>query len=272
MKARDFLVRRFDRAILALFAPVGANKSPLRFFLLVFALSLPFWLIGAVTGTRLLPGLPVSSLMFVCPVTAAVILVYGAHGTTGVTALLKRSFDYRRIGAKAWYAPIFLLMPGVMVLTYGLMLLMGSPLPPPQLPALVVPAMFLAFFVVALGEELGWSGYAVDPMQARWGALRAGVLLGAVWAAWHIVPLVQADRSPAWIAWWCLFTVAARVLVVWLYNNAGKSVFAVALFHATMNVGWQLFPNHGSHYDPRISARSSYSWPRSSPSYGDHER
>jgi hypothetical protein len=108
-------------------------------------------------------------------------------------------------------------------------------------------------FVAALGEELGWSGYAIDPMQNRWNALRASVLLGLVWAAWHIVLLVQADRSPAWIAWQSLTGVASRVLLVWLYNNTGKSVFAAALCHAMQNVSWQLFPNQGSHYDPRVT-------------------
>ncbi len=73
-------------------------------------------------------------------------------------------------------------------------------------------------------------------------------------AAWHVVALAQADRSAAWIAPWCLFTVAGRVLTVWIYNNAGKSVFAATLFHATSNVSWQLFPNFGSHWDPRIVA------------------
>jgi hypothetical protein len=50
------------------------------------------------------------------------------------------------------------------------------------------------------------------------------------------VPLVQAHRSPAWIAWWSLGTVAFRVLIVWLYNNAGQSVFAASLMHATANL------------------------------------
>jgi membrane protease YdiL (CAAX protease family) len=229
------------------------SRSPLKFFLLVFALSLPLWLIGAVTRRQLLPGLPVSALMFFCPVTAASMLVYREHKTAGVTALLKRAFDYRRIGAKVWYAPIVLLMPGVMVLTYGLMHVMGLPLPTPQFPVLSVPVMFLAFLIAALGEELGWSGYVIDPMQERWNALRASMLLGLVWATWHIVPLVQAHRSPAWIAGWCLSTVAQRVLIVWLYNNTGKSVFATVLYHDVSNVSWLLFPNYGSHYDPRIT-------------------
>lgn len=229
------------------------SESPWIFFLLVLILSIPFMLIGAVTGLHLLPGLPVSSLMVSCPLIAALVLVYSENKIAGVTELLKRSFDYKRIREKVWYAPIVLLMPGVMVLEYGLLRLMGSPVPTPQFPVLAPLVMFLAFFFAALGEELGWMGYVIDPMQDRSNALQASILLGLIWAAWHIVPLVQIHRSRAWIAWWCLFTVASRVLIVWLYNNTGKSVFATAVYHAMMNVSWQLFPVDGSYYDPRIT-------------------
>jgi len=68
-------------------------------------------------------------------------------------------------------------------------------------------------------------------MQDRWNALETGILLGLVWAVWHWLPLMQAHRSPAWIAWWSLYTVALRVLIVWLYNNTGRSVFAAILYH-----------------------------------------
>lgn len=102
------------------------NRSPLKFFSLVFVLSLPFWLAGTLTGLQLLPGLPIAALMFVCPVTAALILVYGENKTSGVIALLERSFDYKQVRPKIWYAPVLLLMPGVMVLSYELMRLMCS--------------------------------------------------------------------------------------------------------------------------------------------------
>jgi uncharacterized protein len=229
------------------------SRSPLTFFVWVFALSVPFWLIGAVTRRQLFPGLPVSALMAFYPLMAASMLVYREHKTAGVAELLKRAFDYPRISAKVWYAPIVLLKPGVMVLTYGLMRVMGLPLPTPQFSVLAALVMFLVFLIAALGEELGWSGYVIDPLQERWSALHASLLLGLVWATWHLVPLVQAHRSPAWIAWWGLGTVASRVLIVWLYNNTGKSVFAAILYHAISNVSWLLFPNDGSHYDPRIT-------------------
>ncbi|MGA7871454.1 MAG: CPBP family intramembrane glutamic endopeptidase [Candidatus Binatus sp.] len=230
------------------------NRSPLKFFLLVFGLSIPFWLAGAATGLQLSQGLPLAALMFVCPMTAALIFVYKENKTAGVTELLERSFDYKRIRAKVWYAPIILLMPGIYALSYGLMRLMGAPLPAPQFKVLGTIVMLASFFISALGEELGWSGYITDPMQDRWGALGAGILLGLVWAAWHFVPLIEANRSLVWIAWHSLFTVAFRVLIVWLYNNTGKSVFAAALFHATSNLSWQLFPIYGSYYDPRVSS------------------
>ncbi len=100
--------------------------------------------------------------------------------------------------------------------------------------------MFLAFFIGALGEELGWSGYVIDPMQIRWNALQASLILGLVGVVWQVVPLLLINRSPTWIAWWCLYAVAIRMLIVWLYNSTGKSVFAVALFHATLNLTLRL--------------------------------
>lgn len=231
-------------------------KSPLKFFLLVFALSIPFWLIGAVTDLQLMPGLSVSALMAFCPMVAALILVHAENKTAGVTELLRRSFDFKRIRAKRWYVPILLLMPAVNVAVYGLMRWMDMSLPASQAPALslVLAAllMFLAFLIGALGEELGWSGYVIDPLQDRWNALQASLILGGVGVVWHIVPLLLIHRSPTWIAWWCLYAVAARILIVWLYNNTGKSVFAAALFHATLNLTFMLFPVCGSHFDMRL--------------------
>jgi hypothetical protein len=90
-------------------------------------------------------------------------------------------------------------------------------------------------------------------MQERWGALNAALLLGAIQVLYHSVALIQAGRSPEWIAWWSLYTVAGRVIMVWLYNNTGRSVFGVALYHMLINVTWQLFPVSGSYFDPHLT-------------------
>lgn len=231
----------------------GWSLSPLTFFLLVYALAIPFWLIGFATGTEPLPGLPVAALMAVCPAAAAVLLVYKENEAPGVIALLKRSFDFGRIRSKIWYFPIFLLTPFVAGLSYVVLRWTGSPIPVPQFSLLTTIILFFVFFAAGLGEELGWSGYAIDPLQRRLGAVPASILLGSVWALWHFVPLIEAHRSAEWIAWWSLGTVAMRVIMVWLYNSTRRSVFAVTLLHAMSNLSWQLFPIHGSYFDPRVN-------------------
>lgn len=235
----------------------SVSKPPWIFFLLVFILSVPFWLIGAITE-QFLPkempiNLPVSSLMAFNPLIAALILAYRENDSDGVKELLKRSVDYRRIKRKSWYVPIFCLMPITMVMEFGLMYLMGASLPDPQFPILMVPVLFVVFFLAAIGEEGGWQGYAIDRLQDRWNALEASIILGIVWAIWHIVPFMQSHQTLTWIAWQCLGTIVARILIVWLYNNTGKSVFATVLYHAMSNVSVFLFPNYGSHYDPFIT-------------------
>lgn len=234
--------------------PVASrNRSALTYVALTFALAIPFWVAGGLTRLQLLPALPVSALMFVCPVTAAAVLVYRENGRAGVTALLKRAFDVTRVKAKIWYLPTILLMPCIMVVSYAAMRLMGVHLPDPQFSFATALLLFVVLFIAALAEELGWSGYAIDPLQDRFGALWAALLLGVVWAVWHFIPLLEAQRSSSFIAWWSLGTVATRVIITWLYNNTGRSVFVAALFHAMSNLTWQLFPVNGSFYDPRVT-------------------
>jgi membrane protease YdiL (CAAX protease family) len=114
--------------------------------------------------------------------------------------------------------------------------------------------LFVVYAVAAFGEEAGWSGYATDPMQDRWGPLGGSLILGSAWALWHVVPDLQAHRDLAWIAWQRLYTIVLRVLIVWLYDNTGASVLAAIAFHAMDGVSYSLFPTGGSHYDPAITA------------------
>ena len=228
-------------------------RSVCLYFLLTIVLSLPFWLLGALVSRQLLPALPLSALGVVCPAAAAAILSYRENGTRGVRDLLKRSVDFGRVKSKAWYLPTILLMPLVSLAAYGVMRVMGAPLPAPQITAAKTLGLFLVFSVGAICEELGWSGYAIDPLQERLGAFWASLIVGVAWAAWHFIGLAEAHRSLEFVAWWTLATISMRVIVVWLYNNTGRSVFVAALVHAMSNLAWQLFPVNGSFYDPRVT-------------------
>lgn len=220
----------------------ASGRSPLKFFILALVLSIPFLLAGSLVDQALPFGLPISALMFPCPFLAAVILVYREEGRGGARRFLGRLLDAKVIRPKRWFVPIFLLTPAIYLLAYVVMFLLGLPLASP-LSVLFVPLLFLIFFVAAAGEEAGWTNYATDPMQTRYGALGAALLIGVIWAAWHVIPDLQAHQSWAFIVGQRTFTVFLRVLMVWIYNNAGKSVFSAIIVHDMVNVSvYTLFP------------------------------
>jgi hypothetical protein len=146
-----------------------------------------------------------------------------------------------------------LISPAVSVTAFFILRFSGSGVPDPQIAVPPVAALAIVFLVSGLSEELGWTAFALSPLQARFGWLPAALAIGAVWAAWHLPALLQAHRSLSWIGWWALGTVAMRVIMVWVFNGAGGSVLGVAVFHAVSNLCWQLFPLHGSWFDPRLN-------------------
>jgi membrane protease YdiL (CAAX protease family) len=139
---------------------------------------------------------------------------------------------------KVWYVPTIFLMPLIYLLAYWGVQLLGISLPvQPEFPYMVVPLLLVLYFIGAAGEELGYSGYVTDPMQERFGALKAGLIIGSFWALWHVPALLQNHLGVGYIAWGLPATVGLRILIIWLYNNMGKSVFAANLCHVTALMG-----------------------------------
>lgn len=217
----------------------------LPFFLLVFALSIPIWAMARLVEIKGLPlDVPVTDLIATfMPMLAACILVFIKEGKTGVIRLLKRAFDFHKIRQKRWLLPAVFGMPAIYLLIYGAMFLLKLPLPVGfDTPFRVLPLLFVAIFIAAAGEEIGWSGYATEPMQQRWGALKAAIFIGLIWAIWHFPSIIQQGHGWGWIFWGTLGTVGVRVLMVWLFNNTGGSVFVCIVFHSMANFGRILFP------------------------------
>ncbi|TLF54218.1 CPBP family intramembrane metalloprotease, partial [Nonomuraea sp. KC401] len=191
------------------------------FFVLLFVLAVPFWAAGTLTEATPAMGLPLSALMFVVPVVAAAIVTYRREGTGGMRSLAARTFGPGGRGRGTWPAAAALLPLALAVVCAGVARASGLPSALPEMPLLTAPLLVVVFFLAAACEEAGWTAFATDPLNGRLGPLRTGLLLGAVWGVWHFVPLVQAGHSAAWIAWWFLGTVAARVVIVWFYLKGG---------------------------------------------------
>jgi hypothetical protein len=123
---------------------VASNRSPFTIFTLVFALSAPFYLVGAMTTFQIIPGVPLSGFVFVCPAIAAIFLILRENGKAGVIVFLKRSLDWKRIKGKIWFAPMILLAPFAALIQYGIMRWTSVPIPLPQFPNAITLILALA--------------------------------------------------------------------------------------------------------------------------------
>ena len=236
------------------------NRSLVNFVMLEFVLSIPFWGVGALATAGVIPDqVMLRASWSLTPMIAASILVYREGGLAGVAALFKRILDFSRVKSRTWYLAALLAGPAVVFAQYGLALLSGSGVSAPQL-TLAVPIVFIVFFLVCPGEELGWTAYLLDTSLERWSALRAALVTGVVWATMHAPVWFLAGQSLEWCLWQLLFVVAIRVLMAWIYNHMGRSMFAMDLVHPGFFVWWYLWPGSGtglslpSLYDPRSLA------------------
>jgi uncharacterized protein len=90
----------------------------------------------------------------------------------------------------------------------------------------------VAMVLVPLTEEPGWRGYALPRLQARFGPVRASLLLGVLWAAWHAMMFLFSGPSAAAFTIAALNIVAGSLVFSWLYNRTNGSLLIAILAHA----------------------------------------
>jgi uncharacterized protein len=234
-----------------------SKRNPLAFYLLVLMLVTP---IGALSGFLGVIGslkVPVTDLMLAfTPLAAALILVFRSEGAAGLITFLRRVFDYRTLARTKWLLSAFFLAPLIYALTYAVLHLAGHKAEPTP-NWLGLPVLAVIMFLLAIGEEAGWTGYLLEPLQKRFGALGASLIIAIPWWLGHIPSIIAIGGTAADLAWWLPGAIALRVLMTSLYNNSGRSMPAVIIFHTMLNVGRSIaFPTIATHYDPAYQAIS----------------
>ena len=107
------------------------------------------------------------------------------------------------------------------------------------------------FLLAAIAEELGWQAYAWPRMRGP--ALRSALLLGGIWALWHLVPFVVMGRPASWIVPHLAMAVLMRVVIVWLAVNFGPGLLLAVVLHCLSNAAWGLIDNFDAYYAPGIA-------------------
>ena len=185
------------------------------------------------------------------PALGAFVVTRMVEGKQGTRQLLRRILRWR-VGVQ-WYLIAVFGVPPVYFLAASLVL-GTAPLEAliedwPFLFTSYLPKVVMVFLIVSLWEEIGWMGFALPRLQEKYGPLMASVVLGVLWALWHLpayfnstqvvadkVGLGELDRLLYLLPPLILLATFTRIVMTWLFNVAMGSVIVVTLFHAAFNV------------------------------------
>ena len=166
------------------------------------------------------------------PSLLAIFLTWKKEGLPGLRILGRRIVQFRL--GRRWYMFIFLI---VIVGTLGQLTinkLLGNTFDGHLFVAQL--GSFLPLLILGpLSEEIGWRGYALERLQTRWNALTSSLIVGLVWALWHLplfmmVGTSQHELGVPYLGFLVKLT-ATSVLYTWLYNNTNKSLWSAILLH-----------------------------------------
>jgi membrane protease YdiL (CAAX protease family) len=197
----------------------------------------------AAAGTSL-PVLVLGLLGTLAPSIVALGLTARSEGTAGIRSLLGRIFKWR-VGVR-WY-----LFAAGYLATIKIGVALAHRIVAGVWPRFGVEPWYILAIATVLstpvqaGEEIGWRGYALPLLAARLGLGQASLLLGIVWAIWHLplffVPGI--DNYGQSFAIFALQVTAISVPMAWLYARTGGSLLLVMLMHAANNQTRNIVPS-----------------------------
>ena len=226
-----------------------SDKPLIYFFLIAFAIA---WAVMARPIAQnysfLSEVLPLETLLiagsWMPNIAAFIVLGFIIKRKGGIKALLKGWLKWRM--HPGWYllalSPLFFGFITIWVYQwiYGYS---------PSTELLADPAAFIGLLVLititgAMGEELGWRGFALPRLQLRMNALSASILLGILWALWHL-PLWFAGLGFESIPFWAymLIGISFSIMVTAACNSSVGSLLIATLFHLFLNVGINMLEN-----------------------------
>jgi membrane protease YdiL (CAAX protease family) len=237
-----------------------ARRYPVAsYYVLTFAISWAGALCVAapyLTRRESLPntaGILMFPAMLFGPSLAGIILTRIVDGKIGLRDLFSR-LSPRRVPVR-WY--LALLLPPIFVL--GILLGLKTFVSP-----LFAPNWFLmgVLFGIPAGllEEIGWMGYAFPKTKSPGNAFIPSILLGLLWAVWHL-PVTDflgtaTPHGAYWLEFFLAFTAAMtamRVLICWIYANTG-SVLMAQFMHVSSTGSLVIFSA------PRVGAKQEALW------------
>ncbi len=190
------------------------------------------WVVG--TFGELSGSHPLFILAVYAPAIAALILVGISAGLSGLGRFLSRLL--------LWRAPAFwtlFLILGFPAVFFAGALFKGNASTAPMFTESASALLPAIGFMLILGpvEEIGWRGFALPILQRYLLPFWAGLILGMIWAIWHIPAFLLSGTPQAGWGFLPFFagSVACSVILTALFNEARGSLLLAMLFHFQMN-------------------------------------
>jgi membrane protease YdiL (CAAX protease family) len=207
------------------------SGSTVSFFVGTFIATWGLQLPAVAAKAGLLPGpvegyMPFATLGMLAPLAMATWLSRRAGGRTAVQALFAPLLKWRV--HPLWYF-VAVLLPGVLLTTILSLLKVvgwsGATLFLPDVRHLI------AGIVIAVGEEVGWRGYALPRLQGKYAAFGASGLIALAWTLWHIPMFIGQGVPLSLLLVMFLFFAGGSMTLTWIYNGTGGSLLLVVLAH-----------------------------------------
>jgi membrane protease YdiL (CAAX protease family) len=214
------------------------------------------WVLGAGTVYLVVQGILPASLALASVLSASIagiIMTAVEDGKAGLKLMLSRLMIWRA-GIGYWLFAFLFLVPAILFGSLANPLFSGDPLSFSKMwPVIKILPMFISFFIVAgLGQELGWTGFLIPRLQARFSALTSCVIRAILGGLWHL-PLLLYSRfqHPAladfpysgWISQkgflvtivtlLLMFLLPWSIFYSWIFNNTKGSLLLVAVLHGS---------------------------------------
>jgi len=214
-------------------------SSLTAYFIATFAAAWALWMAAGSLAPASL-GPTIRGLLFLpgvfAPGIVALCMTSRSDGPEGVRALLNRIFVWR-VGMR-WYVFALFSVAGAKLLAAAVYRLAQGAWPPFEtLPWYVLLGATIPSTLFQAGEEIGWRGYALPRLASRLGLGRASLIVGGLWAAWHLpffyMPGTGMTGQP--FLPYLLDVVAISVAIAWLYWRTGGSLLLAMIMHAAVN-------------------------------------
>ena len=166
------------------------------------------------------------------PSLLAIFLTWKKEGVSGLRILGRRILQFK-LGLR-WYVLTFLVVIAGTAGQLTIYKLLGNSFNGNLFWA-QLGSFFPLLIIGPLSEEIGWRGYALERLQTRWNALISSLIIGLVWALWHLPLFMMVGTSQHELEilffGFLIGLMGNSILYTWLYNNTKKSLWSAILLH-----------------------------------------